>query len=168
MGIASGNWCILKLTSTFFNFFFCGFSLTLASAISMDRLLALFMGLRYRHTVTLRRVRCPVVCLLLVVIVTSFMLSLSSGGIASSAVFVVIIPSLFLSVFSHVKIFLKLRQYQDQVRRQHAAHEQANGEGIPMNIDRYKNIVCTIAWVQLALVLCYFPSFIFFCIGNGK
>ena len=31
-----------------------------------------------------------------------------------------------------------------------------------MNIERYKKIVYTIAWVQLALVLCYFPMFIFF------
>ena len=161
MGIASGNWRILKLTSTFFNFFFCGFSLTTASAISMDRNLVL----SNRHTVTLRRVRCLVVCLLLVVIVTSFMFSLSSGGIVSSAGFVVIIPSLFLSVFSHVKIFLKLRQHQAQVQRQHVAHEQTNGGGIPMNIERYKKIVCTIAWVQLSLVLCYFPSFIFFVLG---
>ena len=165
MGIASGNWRILELTLNFFNFFFCGFSLTTATAISVDRLLALLLGLRYRHTVTLRRVRCLVVCLLLVVIATSFMYSLSSWGIANSARFVVVITSLFLSVFSHAKIFLKLRQHQAQVRRQRVGHEQArpaNGGGIPVNIEPYKNIVCTIAWVQLALVLCYFPMFIFF------
>ena len=165
MRIESGNWRILELTLNFFNFFFCGFSLTTATAISVDRLLALFLGLRYRHTVTLRRVRCLVVCLLLVVIATSFMYSLSSWGIANSAGFVVVITSLFLSVFCHAKIFLKLRQHQAQVRRQHVGHEQArpaNGGGIPVNIERYKKIVCTIAWVQLALVLCYFPMFIFF------
>ena len=95
----------------------------------------------------------------------SFMYSLSSWGIANSAGFVVVITSLFLSIFSHAKIFLKLRQHQAQVQRQHVGYEQArpaNGGGIPMNIERYKKIVCTIAWVQLALVLCYFPMFIFF------
>ena len=130
----------------------------------MDRLLALILGLRYRHTVTLRRVRCLVVCLLLVVIAMSFMYSLSSRGIANSAGFVVVITSLFLSVFSHTKIFLKLRQHQAQVLRQHVGHEQArqaNGGGIPMNMERYKKIVCTIAWVQLAQVLWYFSMFIF-------
>ena len=165
MGIASGNWRILEFALSFFNFFFCGFSLTTAAAISVDRLLALLMGLRYRHTVTLRRVRCLVVCLLLVVIAMSFVYSLSSRGIANSAGFVVVITSLFLSVFSYSKIFLKLRQHQAQVRRQHVCQEQArqaNGGGIPMNIERYKKIVCTIAWVQLALALCYFPMFIFF------
>ena len=125
------------------------------------------MGLRYRHTVTLRRVRCLVVCLLLVVIAMSFVYSLSSQGIANSAGFVLVITSLFLSVFSYSKIFLKLRQHQAQVRRQHvgyeqARHVQANGGGIPMNIEPYKKIVCTIGWVQLVLALCYFPMFIFF------
>ena len=168
MGIASGNWRILELTLNFFNFFFCGFSLTTATAISVDRLLALLMGFRYRHTVTLRRVRCLVVCLVLVVIAMSFMYSLSSRGIAYSVGIVLVITSLFLSVFSHAKIFLKLRQHQAQVRRQHVGLEQArqaNGGKIPLNIERYKNIVCTIAWVQLALVLCYFPSFIFFVLA---
>ena len=165
IGIVSKNWPTLKLTLNFFNFFFCGFSLSTAAAISVDRLLALLLGLRYRHTVTLRRVRCLVVCLFLVVIATSFTYSLSSWRIANSAGFVVVITSLFLSVFSHAKIFLKLRQHQAQARRQHVGHEQArqaNGGGIPMNIERYKKIVSIMAWVQLALVLCYFPMFIFF------
>ncbi|XP_067049373.1 melanocyte-stimulating hormone receptor-like [Acropora muricata] len=176
MGIASGNWPILEFTLNFLNFFFCGFSLTTAAAISVDRLLALLLGLRYRHIVTLRRVRCLVVCLLLVVIAMSFVYSLASRGIANSAGFVVVITSLFLSVFSYSKIFLKLRQHQAQVRQQHVGQEQArpaSGGGIPMNIERYKKIVYTIAWVQLALVLCYFPMFIFWdwqwqLIGTGR
>ena len=93
-----------------------------------------------------------------------FIYSLFSRDFAKSVGFVVIITSLFLSVFSHVKIFLKLRQYQAQVR-QHVAHEQANGGGIPMNIERYKKTVCTIAWVQLALVFCYFPLFIYLTVS---
>ena len=165
MGIASGNWPILEFTLNFLNFFFCGFSLTTAAAISVDRLLALLLGLRYRRIVTLRRVRCLVVCLLLVVIAMSFVYSLSSRGIANSAGFVVVITSLFLSVFSYSRIFFKLRQHQAQVQRQHVGQGRArpaSGGGIPMNIERYKKIVYTIAWVQLALVLCYFPMFIFF------
>ncbi|XP_044169900.1 trace amine-associated receptor 9-like [Acropora millepora] len=165
MGIASGNWRLLEFTLSFLNFFFCGFSLTTAAAISVDRLLALLLGLRYRHTVTLRRVRYLVACLLLVVIAMSFVYSLASRGITNSAGFVVVITSLFLSVFSYSKIFLKLRQHQAQVRQQHVGQEQAppaSGGGIPMNIERYKKIVCTIAWVQLALTLCYFPMFVFF------
>ena len=161
MEIASGKWYILYMTLSTLNFTFCGFSLTTATVICVDRLLALLLGLKYRHTVTLRRVRCFVVCLLLAVTVIGFIYSLSSQVFGNSAGFVVIITSLFLSVFSHAKIFLKLRQHQAQVRRQHVGREQGNGGGISLNIERYKKIVCTIAWVQLALLSCYLPMFVF-------
>ena len=161
METAIVRWRIRYLTLAILSFTFCGFSLTTATAISVDRLLALLLGLRYRHTVTLRRVRCLVVCLWLVVIVISFIYSLSSRVIANSVGFVLIITCLFLSVFSYAKIFLKLRQHQAQVRQQHVAHEQANGGGISLDIEQYKKIVSTIVWVQLALLFCYIPVFIF-------
>ena len=42
---------------------FCGVSVFTSTALSVDRLLALFLGLRYRHVVTLKRIRAflPVV-----------------------------------------------------------------------------------------------------------
>ena len=167
MGIASGNWRIIYLTLSIFDFTFCGLSLTTASAISVDRLLALLLGLRYRHTVTLTRVRCLVVCFFLVSTLNAFIYALFSRDFAKSVGFVVIITSLFLSVFSHVKIFVKLRQHQAQVR-QPVGHEQANDRGIPMNIECYKKAVCTIAWVQLAMVFCYFPIFILLILATAS
>ena len=91
MEIVSGKWHILYMTFVTLSFTLCGFSLTTATLISVDRLLALLLRLRYRHTVTLRRVRCLVVCLLLVEIVISFLYSFSSREIANSARFVGII-----------------------------------------------------------------------------
>ena len=166
MEIANGKWHILFLTLVTLSFTLCGFSLGTAAAISVDRLLALLLGLRYRHTVTLRRVRCFVVCLLLVVIIMSFMHSLSSRVIANSIGFVLIITCLFLSFSSHAKIFLKLRQHQAQVRQQHIGHEQTNGGGIPLDIEQYKKIASTIAWIQLALLFCYIPIFIFMILST--
>ena len=64
MEIASDNRRILFLTLSTFNFTFCGFSFATATAISVDRLLALFLGLRYRHTVTFKTSSLPC-CLLL-------------------------------------------------------------------------------------------------------
>ena len=119
MQIDWGKWYILHMTVSTLNYIFCGFSLATATAISVDRLLALLLGLRYRHTVTLRRVRCLVVCFLFANIVTGFTYSLCSQDFANSKGYVVIISSLFLSVFCHTKIFLKLRQHQAQVRHQH-------------------------------------------------
>ena len=166
METAIMRWRIRYLTLAILSFTFCGFSLTAATAISVDRLLALLLGLRYRHTVTLRRVRCLVVCLWLLVIVISFIYSLSSRVIANCVGFVLIITCLFFSVFSYAKIFLKLRQHQAQVRQQHVAHGQANGGGIPLDIEQYKKIVSTIAWVQLALLFCYIPVIIFLILST--
>ena len=47
------------------SFIFCQVSISTSTAISVDRLLALFLGLRYRHFVTSRRV-CAVIPVLLV------------------------------------------------------------------------------------------------------
>ena len=163
--IATGKWRIVYLNLSTFNFTFCGFSFATATAISVDRLLALFLGLRYRHTVTLRRVRCLVVCFLLASIVTGFIYSVSSRDFANSAGFVVLITSLIIAVFSYVKIFFRLQQHQAQVR-QHVGHEQANGGAISLNIERYKKIVSTMALVQLALVFCYFPLFTFLILAT--
>ena len=44
----------------------CGVSLFTSVAISVDRLLALWLGLRYRHVVTLRRVRVVIFCFWLI------------------------------------------------------------------------------------------------------
>ena len=165
MEIATGKWRILYLTLSTFNFTFCGLSFATATVISVDRLLALLLGLRYRHTVTLRRVRCLVVCFLLASIVTGFIYSVSSPDFANSAGFVVLITSLFIAVFSYVKIFLRLQQHQAQVR-QHVGHEQTNSGAISLNIERYKKIVSTMALVQLALVFCYFPLFIFLTLAT--
>ena len=168
MKIESGKWHTLFMTFITLSFTLCGLSFLTATAISVDRLLALSLGLRYRHTVTLRRVRCLAVCFLLVVIVISFIYSLSSRKIANITVFVLIIISVFLSIFSHAKIFLKLRQHQVQVRQQHIGHEQTNGGGFPLNIEQYKKVVLTIAWMQLALVICYIPIFIFLMLSTMK
>ena len=124
-------------------------------------LLALSLGLRYILTKTLRRGRYLAVCLLLIATVNGFIHSLFSRDFGKSVGFVGIIISLFLSVISHVKIFLKLQKHQAEGQRPDIAHEQANGGEIPLNIERYKKTLCTIAWVQLAMVFCYFPLFIY-------
>ena len=54
-----------------------------------------------------------------------------------------------------------LRQHQSSVR-DNVQQGQANTEKIPLNLERYKKTtVVSIALVQLALVICYFPPIIF-------
>ena len=133
----------------------CGMSISTSTAISVDRLLALLLGLRYRNVLTLRRTRVVIVCI--------FLISAFSGAIdfwRFSISWVVIkvfwILSLIISIPSYTKIYFILRQHQAQVHKN--VHQgQPNGGGIPLNIARYKKTVSNIAWVQLALLACYVP-----------
>ena len=130
-------------------------SVLTVTAISVDRLLALLLGLRYRHVVTLRRVRVAIICF--------WFIGASIGSIrkwgrditfASASVFLTL--SLVTSIFCYTRIHLKLRHRQ--VRQQNIFPlRQANEGGIPLNIARYKKSVSSILWVQLALVACYGP-----------
>ena len=138
---------------------FCGVSVFASTALSVDRLLALFLGLRYRHVVTLKRVRAVLACgclaSLLMVLVWNF-----TGK--THRIIVAIFFTLFLSIslFSYTKIVLRLRQHQSSVR-DNVQQGQANTEKMPLNLERYKKTVVSIALVQLALVICYFPLIIF-------
>ena len=136
-------------------------SLLTSAAISVDRLLALLLGLRYRHTVTLRRVWVVLVCFWLISALQA------TGGIffeypkldkiALWLFCALLTVSLLVSVFSYVKIFKTLRYRQVQVHRNTQQGQRPNGGGNQLNIARYKKTVYSIAWVQLALLICYFP-----------
>lgn len=131
-----------------------GVSVFTSSAISLDRLQVLFSGLRYRHAVTLPRVRAVIVCF--------WLIGLSYGSmffwkneIAFTVAFVLVIISVLTSVFSYTKVYRKLRQHQLQAHT--FPQGQPKGRLVPLNIARYKKSVSSVLWVQLALVICYIP-----------
>ena len=137
------------------SFTFCGVSVFASTALSVDRLLALFLGLRYRHVVTLKRIRAVLACgclaLLLTVLVWNF-----RTKTARIIITIYLTLCLIISLFSYTKIVLRLRQHQSSVR-DNAQQGQANTGGSPLNLERYKKTVVSVALVQLALVICYFP-----------
>jgi len=136
----------------------CGLSVATSTAISVDRLLALLLGLRYRHIVTLTRVRIVVICLWLLSSLSGWVrlwkidvaFKLASSGL---------VLCLVISIFCYTRIHHKLRHQQVQVQKRfpRGGLGQPHGEVTPLNIARYKKTVSIIMWVQLALVACYFP-----------
>ena len=137
-------------------------SIFTSTAISVDRLLALLLGLRYRHVVTLRRVRAVIICI--------WLLSCALGGwrigaMTSEAdhqvtVRLFMLLLLLISMFSYIKIYLRLHHHQLQVPGHGQQAQPPNGGAAPLNIARYKKTVSSIAWVQLALLVCYLPFII--------
>ena len=137
------------------NWILCSVSVLTSTAISVDRLLALLLGLRYRHVVTLKRVRVVIICFWFIgASVGSIRIWRTDITLMLASVFLTL--SLVTSIFCYTRIHLKLRHRQ--VQQQNSVPErQANGGGTPLNIARYKKSVSSILWVQLALVACYCP-----------
>ena len=144
----------LEVTVSTISSILCAVSLLTLIAISVDRLLSLLLGLRYRQVVTLARVRAVISCTWLTGILSGSMY-FWNDSVAFTVAFSLITFSLTTSVFSYAKIFRKLRQQQFQV---HAFPQgQANGRQATLNIARYKKSVSSVLWVQVSLITCYTP-----------
>ena len=131
---------------------FNGVSLTTLSAISVDRLLVLLLGLRYREVVTLSRVRVLVATFWLVNIAMALIMFFYVR-IATSLASVVLALCTVTSTFCYTKIYIALRHHQSAVQDQ----RQQNGGGNALNIARYRKTVSSALWLQLTLLACYLP-----------
>ena len=119
----------------------CSVSILTSTAISVDRLLALLLGLRYRHVVTLSRVHIVIICFWLIGVLVALLDIFLGSLIGQSIGLVYAFLSVVISVSSYTKIFLKLRNQQAQVNQNHAHQGQQNEGGNPLNIARYKRTV---------------------------
>ena len=99
---------------------FSGVSLLTATAISVDRLIALSLGLRYRQVVTVRRVGAILSCFWIVSVAVSLIDGFLGFIIASRVMTPIIILCLITSVYCYTKIFLRLRHHQVQMQADHA------------------------------------------------
>ena len=141
----------------------CGVSLLTSTAISVDRLLALSLGLRYRCVVTLRRVRALIISFW-------FLIGASVGCVFISGInfyvnAVVMLISLLISAISYANVHFCLRHQLLHVQGHVHQRQQLPPSGVvptsALNVARYKKTVSIIAWVQLGLFACYSP----FCIA---
>lgn len=139
------------------NFIASGASLISPTAISIDRLLALRLGLRYRHIVTLKRARVVVCCIWLTGLKGALLYLTLGERITQCMVVVVLIVCGGTANFCYTTIFYRLRRHQARV---HDQQGQSNGTGIQLNIKKYKNTVSSMAWVQFVLVLTLVPFII--------
>ena len=157
--ISPGNLFYFIEANASLSFILCGVSVLTSTAINLDRLLALILGLRYRIVVTLKRVAVLVTCFWLIGLLFGMMGSFVSFRIALNGAIIWAILSLVASIFSYVKIFVKLRQHQGRV--QDRLQQVQQNEGLPpINMQRYKRTVSNIAWVQMTMVVCYVPFII--------
>ena len=135
---------------------FCAVSLLTLTAISVDRLLALLLGLTYRQVVTLRRVWAFVVSSWLFSAAVEMVVFFNFLIIALSIACIVLFLCIVTSTFCYMKIYFTLRHHQTQVR-ENVHQGQQNGGGIVLNIARYRKTVSSALWIQMTLLACYLP-----------
>ena len=151
------NWQLIYYIGklwTALSFVLCQISIFTPSAISVDRLLALLSGLRYRQVVTLPRARAVITCFWLIGISVGSIYFLNAS-IAFTVGFALTLFSVITSVFSYSTIFVKLRQHRFPVYP--LTQGQPKGKAGSLNIVRYKKSVSSAIWVQVSLIICYVP-----------
>ena len=131
----------------------CGQSISTLTAISVDRLLALVLRLRYRQVVTFNRVR------LFVTISWINNIAFAMTYLWNKRLFFMVSCVwllLLLSVSSccYLKIYVSLRRQQFQV------HGFQVNPGASLNMERYKKTVASAMWIYSTLLLCYLPYII--------
>ena len=141
-------------------------SILTSAAISVDRLLALLLGLRYRHVVTLCRVRVLIACVWFIAVSNASLFcvarilfhdKLELASLWTLRAFTIF--SIIVSTFSYSKIFFTLRHQQAQVE-DHVQPEQSSRVRSVLNIARYKKTVYSVAWIQFAMLACYGPNIV--------
>ena len=134
----------------------CAVSLLTLTAISVDRLLALLLGLRYRQVVTLRRAYGTIIAFWAVSTGCSTIKLFLNSNIRKWCDASFISLCLVTSTYSYTRIFTNLRHRQNQLQDQVQQPNQTNH----LNIGRYRKAVSTALWLQFTLVACYLPHVI--------
>ena len=133
-----------------------GVSLFTLTFISIDRLLALSLGVRYRQTVTIGRVRAFVIF--------SWLFNVANGLLsillANRLVFkIASVTGIFLcvviSTICYIKIYYILRL--QQMRVQAISSQAQPNDSSPLHRERYKKTVSSALWVYFTMLVCYLP-----------
>ena len=157
--VVKGRWDICYYATRVQKFsgsILCSVSLLTLAAISLDRLLALMLGLRYRQVVTLKKTSVTVIgfwILSIVVEATDFWNLFFNVTTWYERIGLPL--CLVTTIFAYTKISFTLRHNQIHVQN-HVAQGQPS-QAIPLNIARYRKAVYSAIWVQGTLVVCYLP-----------
>lgn len=135
------------------SYFLCGVSLSTMTAISVDRLLALLLGLRYREKVTLKRTYI-IVATIWVLPSIAALFNILDYSLTLWVSRLTILTFLVTLIASYTKIFLALSHRQAEIQ-EHV--QQQPRQQTALNMMRYKKAVNRALWVQLSLVVCYAP-----------
>ena len=132
-----------------------GVSLFVLTFISIDRLLALSLGVRYRQKVTTKRVRISVIFIWAVNLANAVIRLLGNRFVFYTFSLVSILLCVVVSTFCYGKICRTLRVQSIKVRT--TVSEGQPNESSRLHVERYKKTVSSALWVHFTLLACYLP-----------
>ena len=133
-------------------------SLLTVTAISVDRLLGLSLGQKFKHVVTLKRTYVVVTAFWIMSIGIAI-LPLYNFLVYSWCVYTIVTLCLATAIFTYTKIFCTLRHNHNRaicvIRHM-----------TPLTLARYKKAVSSSLWVQATMVVCFLPHVIVGILGQ--
>ena len=143
-----GNWCLPNVSIVFL------------TAIAVDRFLALYLRLRYRSVVTLKKVMTVLVALWIFTFAGTLLIIYNSKIYNIAANFTLAV-CLSLTTFCYLNIYLGLRRHNNCVRipNQPASCQREFSSKQRSNLMRYKRSVWNMLYVYGAFLLCSLPLF---------
>ena len=165
ISLVNERWNICKNASAavfIAGYILTGVSLLTVTAVSVDRLLALLLGLRYRQVVTLKRTYVILITFWFASIVGgtmyffNYLITIYIGYIGISVCFVILI-------LSYTKFFVTIRQHHRQVQDQ--VHQGQPSQAILLA--RCRKAMFSALWLQMTLLACYLPYCIMAAFGHA-
>ena len=159
MLVVQENWSLCRYAGDaafIIGYTLCGVSLSTMTAMSVDRLLALLLGLRYKQIVTLKRTYLIVATFWVTSsfsglwYISNYRITLWLGRVSTLSTLLL----LLISIISYTKIFRTLSRHQAEV--QHHVEQQPSQPNA-LNMVKYRKALYSALWVQIALVVCYLP-----------
>ena len=143
-------YCVLRIIQSISSYTTTGVSLAILSGISIDRLLALTLHLRYNMVVTVRRIiltTCSVWIVSTTVVVSRFWIS---NWIVVPAI--VLLSTFLVTALSTGKIFQIVRRHQREISQQ-----QQSVQRITTNVLKYKKSSITVLYIYGLFLIFYLP-----------
>ena len=134
---------------------FSGASFLTILAISLDRLLAVLLGVRYRTIVTVKRVYLALLVMLLLSLGLGFIHIINMKAYYAAAGLVCLL-SLIWTTFNYIKIAHILHKQQVRINHQDRPVKFPQTRS-GFNLGRYKRSVSSMTFVCVFFLLCYIP-----------
>ena len=153
-------YCVLRIIQRLFSYTTTGISLATLSGISIDRLLALTLHLRYNAVVTFNRI---VLTIFAIWIVSAAVVPLNFWMSTAWTFFPVagLLLTFFVTALSTFKIFQIVRRHQRQISQQ-----QRNIQHNTVNVLKLRKSSVTVLYVYALILIFYLPLLVTIFVYN--